>query len=124
METATYEIRNNRLNKGQYIAIDEPCIYISMPRGEFRFLVKTIELMKITAGTAIMFSVNKKEKLVTIYKEEPQPDSYYPVKHRKDVRFTNKILANIVYDVFELDATKNQRFNCTQVNENLYQLTV
>lgn len=101
-------LRKSRANSTSFKGFEKPVMSINMPRGVFVFNRKAVELISLTNESAIMFALSKKDNCAYVFKEEPEPDSYYP-KHSKDgiYRFTCKDLANHFTNFFEFSTKKN-----------------
>lgn len=109
MEIEIY--RRKRGSTGQWKSHEKPLINLQMPRGQITVFKKTMELMGLQHGDAVMFGFNKKEKCGYIFKEEPQEDSYYLRNNQRGyARFTSKDLMLHMCDVFELQDEKNIYF--------------
>lgn len=96
-------IRRQRSSKGQWKSHEKPCFKLELPRCSFVIFKKTADLLNVKARDAIMFAVSKKNKCGFVYKEDPQDDSYYLSNSRRNYfRFTSKVLADYMMDVFDI----------------------
>ena len=104
------EFRRRR-NNGRFIGESIPKLRLTLPRGEIVLYKTTLELLDAKVGDAVMFGFNKSDKMGFIYKENPEPDSYYLTETQYPyARFTSKQLAYFIVDIFELDTSKNNHY--------------
>jgi hypothetical protein len=96
-------VRRKRYAAGQYMGHEKPIIRLDLNRGSVVVFQKSMDLMGFKHNEAVMFGFNKKEKRGFVFKEDPQPDSYYLRDNKRGYsRFTSKDLMNYMIDVFEI----------------------
>jgi hypothetical protein len=98
-------VRRKRHTAGQYMCHEKPLIKLELNRGQVVVFQKSMELMGFKHNEAVMFGFNKKEKRGFLFKEYPQPDSYYLRNSSRGYsRFTSKDLMLYMVDVFDIPA--------------------
>jgi hypothetical protein len=97
--------RRKRNSNGMFVGTSEPLIKMELPQGRFYILNKAAEVIGLKHRDAVMFALSKKERCGWIYKEDPEPDSYYPSKsgNRGYFRFTSKELMELLRSNFNIN---------------------
>jgi len=104
-------VRRKRYSSGQYKCHEKPYIKLELPRGQIVVFKSAMDLMGYKHNEAVMFGFNRKDKRGFIFKEEPQPDSYYLRDNKRGYsRFTSKDLMLYMIDVFEISSDEKTVF--------------
>ena len=104
-------VRRKRHSSGQFKCHKSSYFKIEFPRGTFTLFEKTAKLLDANVGDAIMFAFNKKDRCGYIYKESPEPDSYYLGNSgRAYYRFTSKELMIFFEEFFDIKSDKSAYF--------------
>ncbi len=97
-----------------------PCVTMTK-NGKFSFSKKAIELLELDKNEGLMFTVNRKDKKIALFKEN-ETDSFRLKKDRYSDNFLkSELLMSLVKECFRIQEEKKQDF-LVKKNKDVFEI--